>query len=351
VIRFCAFVAARSVLHPTVWCDFSSFLDDLLGLCVGRQNALRVAAAVIKRCADLGYVLNVDPVKLVTAVKRLVYLGIGLDLSTFELYVDPIKKAKAVAALNRLASSSHVPEPKLRSLIGKLIFVATALPPCRSFIGELQNALRHAQPGSVVVLSTDCRNDARTFASIIDTWSGRPMVLPTRLSSAKNVLDYGVTFAADAGGEHGWGCWYLDTTTNTVFYAYGRWLPNQRTSAGVHISVLELAALLGAQHSILRDMHDCIVCARTDNTQTESFVNATWARGTRANRLLRHSQFFSARTNTYMIARHIPGSKNPWSDNLSRGAIAEFLRDLPSGMQARRVRASKSFYQVLNNCF
>ena len=177
------------------------------------------------------------------------------------------------------------------------------------------------------------------------------MVLPTRLSSAKNVLEYGMTFAADAGGEHGWGCWYLDSATNTVYYAYGRWLPNQRTSAGVHISVLELAALVGAQHSILRTLRDSIVCARTDNTQTESFVNADWARGPRANRLLRHSQFYSAQMKTHMIARHIPGHKNPWSDNLSRGALMEFLRDLPTGMQASRVCASKSFHRVLNSCF
>lgn len=88
--------------------------------------------------------LNVDPVKLVTAVKRLVYLGIGLDLSKCELYIDPTKKMAAVTALNDLADSTSVPEPKLRSILGKLIFVATALPPCRSFIGELQNVLRLA---------------------------------------------------------------------------------------------------------------------------------------------------------------------------------------------------------------
>jgi hypothetical protein len=154
------------------------YMDDFLGLCASRGDAL-AARDYAQRVLDaLGLQRNVDK-GVWDPVQRLEHLGVGVDTAAGLFYVPPEKLLRitrtAKALLSRGARCARrVPVRELAAFCGLTQSLYLAMPPARFLNRSLHDVVgtrRHWR--SLVVLNATALRDLRVYATLPERWTGR----------------------------------------------------------------------------------------------------------------------------------------------------------------------------------
>jgi hypothetical protein len=289
------------------------------------STALEIFSAHGLRCNDS---------KTQGPVQRITFLGLGLDSVQQVLFVPEDKVDDLQAGIGRMLARTHTTKWGLQSLVGKMSFVAKALPGARPFFRSLIDATKGLpHPYARQKLSDAMREDLVLWLRFIKNWNGRarwrradPIAIthdasrdgfgfylarlpdgfnPSRLPQR---LRLGSAFAGSFSQEH--------MQHNDRSIQYGELL-------AIAVSVAMYAPYLRNQSLLVL----------SDNETDVHVINRQRTASPPLLTLLRAVYRVCAEYNIDIRARHLPGENNYVADLLSRPNLHMFRSHTPPHAQ------------------
>jgi hypothetical protein len=215
------------------------YLDDFLAVGPpGNQAASEFGDYFAHTCTELG--LRIKDNKSITGTVA-DFGDIEIDTIAMEARLPPAKLQKATELVAHALKKGKLSLQELRSLIGFLSFCCRVIPPGRSFIRRLYNALGQYPQSSIHPrrLTAEMKADLRWWRCFLPAWNGVAIIHPSREQ---------YRLWTDASGTHGLGGYYLTSSTRleqlTWTQAFSK--PHPRHHRQKHINYKEMLAVLTA---------------------------------------------------------------------------------------------------------
>jgi len=213
--------------------DIIHYLDDFLNVSAASRSLADKQRSVI---LDLFQYLNVPvaPEKVEGPTTTLTFLGIELDTLQLEMRIPADKRQDLLRIIGSLLTHRSTTRRELVSVLGKLSFIARALPSGRTFLRrlyDLSKATVHKPKHSVLRLPEAACEDLSWWADALHAWRGRSFFLMDAWTPSPDL-----ELQTDASGTIGYGAYYA-----------GRWIHGtwSEVESAHSIEYKELFAIIG----------------------------------------------------------------------------------------------------------
>lgn len=288
------------------------YLDDFLF--VGAPNSQQGQEYLTKALHTLEKLgIPVAAHKTYGPSTALVFLGIQVDTTTFELHLPSDKLTRLQDAVQQWVCRRTCTQKELQSFLGHLSHAATVIPLGRVFLRQLFPLLSR---GHYIRLNFSARADLMWWRAFLQDWNGRSFFPVTPITSE---------VFSDAAGTSGCGAF----TTNHHWFQI-LWPEGWQS---IHITAKELlpivvaAAVWGSCWSRQR------ICFRCDNMAVVELLKSLTSQDRLLMHLLRCLAFYAAYFRFQFCATHVPGVQNTAADALSRNNMLLFTSLVPQGQQ------------------
>ena len=269
-----------------------NYLDDFGG-CDTLDKAWLAYEKLKELLGDCGIEESVE--KACPPDTRMIFLGITLDTVKLTLEIPRPKVKDVLLLLEKWLIKQFVCRKAVESLIGKLTFLSTCVPPGKVFVSRLLNFLRGLPKSGQVHVCPEVHKDIIWWKTYLPFFNG-VSIMP--LEPWPGVLSKGHFF-------------------HTVY-------PDFIRSQGHSINALELLTLVVALKlwgHLLEGRKEVLLC---DNITS---VHNGRTREVFLQQCLREICFHAALYNLKVRAKHIPGRDNRLPDLLSRWSLGDEHKD------------------------
>ena len=147
--------------------------------------------------------MPIAPHKTVRPVKRLVFLGIGIDAERMAMYIPTEKRDKMICKLNQFLSRKTPRVKEWRSLAGLLNHISQVIASARIYLSSIYESLSgilSQRQDKRRTISEEVAEDLRVWFSLLHTPPERPFrMLDSSTSCCPDVY-------TDASTSVGFGC-------------------------------------------------------------------------------------------------------------------------------------------------
>ncbi len=266
--------------------------------------------------------LAINETKTEGPAQRITFLGLGLDSVQQVMFVPDDKVSDIQTAIGRTLASSSTTKWALQSLVGKLSFVAKALPGARPFFRSLIDATKGLPlPYAKLKVSTSIKEDLRIWQRFLRDWNFRAKWR----SSAPVVMHHDASksgfgfFLAGLPADMDPSNLPLKLQPGSAFAGY--FSPAHAAHNDRCIQYGELLAIACSVAAYGPYLRDRFLLVMTDNITDVHIINRQRTTAPDLQVLLRAIYRVCAEYNIDIRARHVPGDENAVADHLSRPAL------------------------------
>ena len=280
------------------------YLDDILIVSEGLSAATKAHTRALDVLADLG--LPVANKKLVPPTRKLVWLGIQIDLAENTISIPESKLEEIRQTLNQAYNMSVITTKQMQSIVGYINHLGKAVEPARLFMSRLLEALREAEGGNIHV-NDQIKADLNWFRRYLPLYNGKNIIKHDQVD---------LIIEADACLK-GFGA-------HNASECYSTYVTEEMASSH-SISRLECINCLMAARTFIGSKHKGMtVLIRCDNEA--SVYTYTWGRARdRVMSACARAMWFEAATKDVTIkVVHVPGVLMTVADALSRAPISPY---------------------------
>ena len=294
-------------------------LDDFLFISPSEQQSHQDLESFKTICDQLGVPLA--PEKTEGPAKCLAFAGIELDTTRLEARLPAGKLHKYTALAHEHSRKKKATLREMQSLIGALNHCCYIIPMGRAFLRRLIDLTKGiTQPHHHIRYTNEARADLKIWATFLDQFNGRAMLLPDSWDAPEVLLVY-----TDASHTLGFGAVFGNK------WFSGTWPDHWQQ---FHINLLELFPILAAMYAWTDEFANKRVIFYTDNIAIMHILNKAASKDTLIMRLMRPLVLRAMKFNIFFKSLHIAGLENRSADALSRLQFQEFRRLNPSAHQA-----------------
>ena len=281
-----------------------NYSDDFLQVSGHDQGVAQQELDTIKRAfGDMGIPLA-GPEKIIGPCHRLPYLGIIIDSLSMTMEVTEEKYQECMSTLPKWLNKAKCTQTQLKSLIGKLSFIAKVVRPGRLFLRRLIDLSKTVKKGHHhISLNAEARADIAWWLDFLPTWSKSNLI-----PEPKAILASDLMLFSDAS-DLGFGAFYGNEWIQGDWSAWKRKIP---------INYRELFAIFAAAETWGQDWRGKRIIFVTDNEP----ITEIWDKGSTPSpdiMSLVRPLFLAAAKGGYSVSfKHIAGVDNPIADALSR---------------------------------
>lgn len=277
------------------------YLDDFLLLGHSYQECLKNVTATIEILSKLGFIINYDKSNL-EPKQAITYLGFIYNSKDMSISLPQNKVTYILALINKILFTKSCKIRELAKLIGTLISACPAVK-----YGFLYTKLL----------------ERHKFLTLLngnyDTKISIPLALHTDLNwwlntlpIAKNSIrmdNYTLEIFSDASLT-GWGIYCAGTRSR------GLWSTSEKEN---HINYLELLAAYFGLKCFAKDLRDCNILCRIDNTTAIAYINRMGSiQYPHLNNLTKNIWEWCQERNLFIFASYIKSAENTIADCESR---------------------------------
>lgn len=282
------------------------YLDDFLLVSTSEMAATEHKGAFRSLCAELGVPIAEE--KTVGPSKCLVFLGIGLDITSWVHYLEATKVCEVIDKIDSVLSKKALKKVEWQSIVGTLSFLCQIVIPGRAFMSRLCKKLAGAK--FWIHMDQSSRQDLAAWRAFIADRMFRPLPMLSRSSG------YRLSLFTDAAASLGFGALF------GRHWFYGSW--HDSWWAAQNIMLLELFPIWAALHLWNKELTGCCLQVYTDNMALVPVLKRSSSKLHYANALLRQICILTMRFNIVLQVYHIAGSDNVHADLLSRLQVRKF---------------------------
>ncbi len=301
-----------------------AYIDDLAGAHatkIGAEQAFSECERILK---ELGLVEAEE--KQSKPSTTMVWLGVRFDSIAMQMSIPPKKIEDVAKLVETWRGRKQCTPSQLRSLLGKLFFLATCSSTLRLFCNRMLEGLRQATDNQPITLSSDFHLDVDWIAKYLIVYNGidiitRPTTFPFEL-----VVDSCLT----GGGGHLGNIWFAA--------AY----PEEILNKQYNISELEMLNAVVALKAVAHVIRGHIINLRCDNAATVAVLETGRGRCPFLLACAREAWRVTANNAVEVHVSHIAGNNNDLADYLSR------IHKDPKGDEQLRARARREDAQILD---
>ena len=254
--------------------------------------------------------------KLIGPATSLPYLGIGIDTVAMRTAVPKDKLEATLHLLAKWRGRRTATKQQLLSLIGKLQNISLVVRPGRLFLRRLIDlSCTVSDKRHHINLNVEARKDIQWWSDWLPTWNSSSFI-----PQIKSILSTDLYLFTDASGV-GLGAVYRTD------WIQARW---DDIHASKSVDFQELFAILAAAYTWGHQWAGQRIVFITDNLP----ITQIWEKGSSPTpdiMTLVRRLFLVAVNNQFSVAfKHIPGSKNPIADAISRFQDRRFRTLMPN---------------------
>ena len=297
------------VLHQNGIAHQLHYLDDFLLLGAPHsEEAHRALETVLNVLRTLGIPIAVHKTEGPDTV--LVFLGIDVDTTNFELRLPEVKLTRLRGQLLSWSTKKSCRRRELESLLGHLSHASTVVRHGQTFLRQLFSSLGCVRSNHhFIPLNAGAREDILWWKVFLPLWNGRSFFQcksPSR---------------TDASGSFGCGAFSLE---NGWFQ-----LEWPESWSRVHIAAKELVPMVIAAALWGPHWHGSCILFRTDNMAVVEVLRSHSAHDPLLMHLLRCLVFYASVHHFVIVGEHIAGVHNAAADVISRNNLALFSSMFP----------------------
>ena len=152
---------------------FRIYIDDIIGIqsAVNAQEAFDTLKALVD---NLG--LPINPKKLVPPAKKVICMGILVDVEDNILKIPDEKMAEIKSLCKQWAPKITATKRQLQSLLGKLLYIHRCVHPSRLFVNRMLALLRSSHNDHHIQLMDMFKRDIAWFNVFLDRFNGKTMI-------------------------------------------------------------------------------------------------------------------------------------------------------------------------------
>jgi hypothetical protein len=284
------------------------YLDDFLICSDSEEDSVAHMDGFRNLCQELGVPLALDKVE--GPSQRLVFLGIGLDLVSWSLYLSKERVAESLNKISAFTERRSQLRKAWQSLVGTLSFLSQGVVPGRPFMTRISRKLSGS--AAWIHLDASVRRDLLSWQWFLENRMFRSFVMMDRLAQPSAHI------YTDAAGSRGYGAIFGDS------WLFGAW--DDAWWHAQNIMLLELYPIWVGLQTWKAGLSNSCILVHTDNLALVSALEKRSCKLELANILLRDISLVCMEEGIVLKVEHIPGSKNKLADALSRLQVKEFLK-------------------------
>lgn len=281
-----------------------AYLDDFLLYEHNFDKCAKALACLIKLLRALGF--RIAWPKVVDPCKRLVFLGIEIDLINNKLSLDPAKVVKIRQDLLDMSKRVRISRKHLEKLAGSLNWSCNVIPVGRAFMNSLYYALRQLNaPNHKARPSPALTAEWTWWITAFNDHDHRRQIWSRPCQSQVCLVD---SCRVGGGG-------FFPSSRHWI---YRNWLIDRPSLASAHINIQELAIVEEAFKVWAPAHKGQQITFLSDNSSTVSWLSKWSARPRQAAAILKNIASTALCWNIRILCTHIPGRLNDIADAISR---------------------------------
>ena len=154
------------VITHTCKPNLDHYLDDYMSNGPPSDDSALVTIQTFHQVADQ-LALPISTEKYVPPTTQIVFLGLGINSSSRQIFVPEANISKAKSVINRLLAQEFVSLRLLQSLLGLLNYLCRAILPGRPFLNNGFEMVSQCGPGNRIQVSVAFKEDMRVWLSFI----------------------------------------------------------------------------------------------------------------------------------------------------------------------------------------
>ena len=278
------------------------YIDDSLLLGDNEEECHLAVSNACRLLDSLGFTIH--PIKSVfKPTQTIEFLGFVLNSVSMTVTLTEHKMEKIKNVCCDLMEKSKVSIQFLAEVIGKLVATQPGVWIAPLFYKRLEtlknDSLKECKGdySASTLLSQEAKDDLKWWIDNLDGFS-----TPVKRSKPTKVV------TSDAS-KKGWGAECEGELTG------GMWTVQE---SELHINLLELKAALFALKAFCKNIKDCSILIRTDNSTTVAHINHKGSVKVEAHKIIREIWLWCLENNNFVIATFLPGALNDKADFQSR---------------------------------
>ena len=306
--------------------EVTNYLDDIAGGSIPNEV---VARQDFEHCGQVLRLVGAEESveKACPPSTQMIHLGVLFNTREMTMEVTPQRVDETRREVDVWCSKEVATIKEVQSIVGKLQFVCKCVRQGRVFVSRVLNFLRDLSGGGSPVIPDEVRRDLLWFKFFLQDYNGVSVIprmekapCDTLLASDSCLVGYGAVCEKE--------------------FCKGKF-PDHIQALGLHISALEMLALIVAVKVWTDKFRGLRVGLKCDNEATVLVINSGKSRDPFMQACLRELCFVCAKGQFEVWAEHIPGVSNRLPDLLSRwylgsGASEAFHRQT-QGLGMREV--------------
>ena len=292
--------AAQRGVHTLVY-----MLDDFWGYAPTKERAMADMWLFMELLVELG--VHPKWSKVVLPCRKVIFLGITIDVLLMELSLDAAKVRKYQGVLAEFVGGDTATVQEVRSICGILNHVSVVIPCLKPWLRACLDLLKgKPTSGQVVKLPPHLKGDVRYIGEVLmREHNSRTLASKVGRWHVEGELE------TDASTSTGWGwCWQ-----EKGWCQMGRWHGPQ---CDWHINMMELYTVLVVLRVLLPHCANAVLSVVVDNTVTRGWLRKVGASSWEATLILREVALLLLQHNTVLTVRWVASKENPRADALSR---------------------------------
>ncbi|KAI8481562.1 hypothetical protein Bbelb_406620 [Branchiostoma belcheri] len=289
--------------------DVCNYLDDF----GGAETPSLADAAFADLQNTLGSLgLEEAPEKAVRPTTCMTFLGIDFDTVSMTRRVPQFRLEEIRLLVSAWLNKKKATRRELQSLIGKLVFVSSCVPPGRLFISRMLEALRSLRRNHHRLrLTRDFRLDLKWWQRFMDSYNGVSMMVPDIYSDPDELVMTDACATGCGGFSNGQfvHCEFPERTLEQF---------------GSKIHVLEMLTIVVAARKWAPQWFGQRILVHCDNMACVHVLNSGRARDRELLQCARELWLLAATFEFQVKATHIQGSHNRIADHLSRWHLSTY---------------------------
>ena len=285
-------------------------VDDFCGVGSTRATAAASFAKFEDTTTDLG--LELAKEKTVRPTQRLEFLGLYFDTVDLTITIPEVKLREVVDEAACWRDRTAASKQEVQSLAGKLNFISLCVSPGRKFLARILAALRAAEPGELINITTEVHKDLNWFVMFASACNRRVMFSP-KLNEFVIECDACLQGSGGFSSTHYYHAQF--TSTHTARY---------------HISQLEALNIVQALKSLTpHHLTNARVVVHTDNIAAMYALNTGRTKDVTLAACAREIRLFAAFRQLDILVAHVPGVELVLADALSRKQFTQLWISSP----------------------
>ncbi len=286
-----------------------SYIDDLAGVHTHKEQSQAAFDSCSAIMSELGLTEAKD--KRTAPSTTMTWLGVRFNTQNMLMFIPQEKLQQVAALVKDWTTRSTCTLPQLRSLLGKLFFVASCSTTLRLFCNRMLDSLREANEHEEITLSDDFRLDLLWIDEFMPQYNGVDVIDKAPTFPVDLIIDSCLT----GGGGHLGHLWFA--------FKYPQHILDQQ----FNIAELEMINALIAVKFFAPNLQGHSVLLRCDNAPTVCILQNGRGKSSTLLHCAREVWRVTAKYRVVIQVSHIPGSKNDLADLLSRAHKSMALQE------------------------